>query len=126
MRLAHGWDVLVNARPNWPGNENNFPSKVFEYALSGCAILTSPVSGADQVLGEAAFYFDEHDFDRSLDDALERLSKVPRAELHQHGMKIQQRLLANYSWAQQGRRLAEFILNLLSSSSAKTRQSHQR
>ena len=124
VQLAHGWDVLVNARPNWPGNENNFPSKVFEYALSGCAILTSPVSGADQILGEDAFYFDETEFDRSLDDALERVSTLPRVELHQRGMKIQERLLSNYSWAQQGQCLADFLLSLLASSFTKSRQPH--
>ena len=113
VQLARGWDVLVNPRPIWPGNENNFPSKVFEYALSGRAILTSRVSGVDKLLGDQAFYFDEYDYDRSLGNALEQLIQVPRAELNRRGASVQEHLVTHYSWAQQGQRLAEFIADVL-------------
>jgi glycosyltransferase involved in cell wall biosynthesis len=109
LQLAATWDVLINPRPNCPGNENNFSSKVFEYGLSGRAILTSRVSGVERILGDQAFYFDENDFEASLDQALSRLATVPREELNRRGMSIQQRLVNNFSWLQQGRRLAGFI-----------------
>jgi glycosyltransferase involved in cell wall biosynthesis len=92
-----------------PGNENNFPSKIFEYALTGRAILTSPVSGVDRVLGEEAVYFDINDYDRSLDRRLEELAAIPRTELRRRGAAIQERLLRHYSWAQQGEKLARFL-----------------
>ena len=119
--FALNCDVLVNPRPLWPGNENNFPSKIFEYALSGRAILTSRVSVADRILGDQAFYFDEYDYDRSLGNALEQLTQVPRAELNRRGASVQERLLTNYSWAQQGERLASFIQLVL----AETRANRQ-
>jgi glycosyltransferase involved in cell wall biosynthesis len=109
LQFAQDCDVLINPRPNAPGNENNFPSKAFEYALSGRSILTTPLSGVDRILGESAFYFDENDFTRSLDEALERVTAVPREELNRRGKKIQERLLANFTWAQQGERLARFL-----------------
>jgi glycosyltransferase involved in cell wall biosynthesis len=113
VQLARGWDVLVNPRPICQGNENNFSSKVFEYALSGRSILTSRVSGADKILGDQAFYFDEYDYDRSLGNALDQLIQVPRAELNRRGANLQERLVTHYSWAQQGQRLAEFIADVL-------------
>lgn len=109
LQWAQGCDVLVNPRPKIPGNENNFSSKVFEYGLSGRAILTSRVSGVDHILGPDALYFDENDFDRSLDEALGRVSGLARAELLERGASLQARLLREYAWPLQGERLARFI-----------------
>jgi glycosyltransferase involved in cell wall biosynthesis len=109
LQWAQQCDVLVNPRPRVPGNENNFSSKVFEYGLSGRAILTSRVSGVDHILGPDALYFDENDFDRSLDEALGRVSALTRAELRERGANLQARLLTEYAWPLQGERLAGFI-----------------
>jgi glycosyltransferase involved in cell wall biosynthesis len=113
IALARDWDVLVNPRPLWPGNENNFSSKVFEYALSGRAILTSAVSGVDEVLGAEAFYFEARDFEPSLGAALAHISTLPRQELRRRGAAIQQRLLTQFSWSRQGEQLAQFLRRLL-------------
>jgi glycosyltransferase involved in cell wall biosynthesis len=113
LQWAQLCDVLVNPRPIMAGNDNNFSSKVFEYALSGRAILSSRLSGVDAVLGEEAFYFEADDFARSLDEALGRIGLMPRAELRRRGRAIQARLTAEYSWPRQGARLAEFIRRCL-------------
>lgn len=109
LDLSLACDVMVNPRPPWPGNENNFPSKVFEYALSGRAILTSRLAGVDAVLGDEAFYFDVRDFDRNLDRAFGEIAELPRAELQRRGAAIQARVVQNFSWERQARRLAEFL-----------------
>jgi glycosyltransferase involved in cell wall biosynthesis len=121
VQLASSWDVLVNARPLWPGNECNFSSKVFEYALGGRAILTSKVSGVDAVLGENAYYFDEGDFDCSLSQRLDELAATPRSELRRRGTAIQERLLRQYSWAQQGEKLAQFLVGVVDTLNAANR-----
>jgi len=113
LQLGRNWDVLVNPRPIRPGNQNNFPSKIFEYALSGRAILSSRPSGADVVLGSEAYYFDEHQFEPSLDQSLELLANTPREELNRRGTALQERFLSRYSWTQQGERLASFLGKLL-------------
>jgi glycosyltransferase involved in cell wall biosynthesis len=77
LQFGRRCDVLVNPRPATHGNENNFASKLFEYALSGRAILTSKLSGVEDVLGPGANYFDPHDFDRSLAAQLEQLARTP-------------------------------------------------
>jgi glycosyltransferase involved in cell wall biosynthesis len=113
VELARQWDVLVNPRPSLPGNENNFPSKVFEYALSGRAILSTRLSGVEQVLGPDAYYFDETTYDAALDQMLASLSQASRAELDRRGAAAQQHVLQRYSWSTQGQRLARFLCDLL-------------
>jgi glycosyltransferase involved in cell wall biosynthesis len=102
-------DVLVNPRPRLPENRNNFPSKVFEYALTGRAILSNQLSGADRILGPHAYYFDADAYQSSLNRMLDVLAATPRAELHQRGAQLQRHLLTEYSWETQGRRLAAFL-----------------
>jgi len=106
-------DVLVNPRPEAPGNRNNFPSKIFEYALTGRAVLSSRLSGADQILGAHAYYFDAHRYQTTLDPVLDMLAATPRAELRERGHALQQHLLANFQWAAQGPRLIAFLQHLL-------------
>jgi hypothetical protein len=109
LQFAQTCDVMVNPRPNAPGNENNFPSKAFEYALTGRAILTTALSGVDRILGEQAFYFDENAFETSLDEALVRISGLAPEELNRRGQAVQARLLSNFTWPQQGERLSVFL-----------------
>jgi glycosyltransferase involved in cell wall biosynthesis len=112
LRLAQSWDVLVNPRPPMPGNENNFPSKIFEYALCGRAILTSRMAGVDTVLGPEAFYFDTNDFRENLRDNLVALAGMRRAELRRRGIALRERVTVHYSWPKQAAAMAEFIARL--------------
>jgi len=108
-----GCDVLVNPRPIVPGNENNFSSKVFEYALTGRSILSSQLSGVENVLGPDAFYFDASDFERSLSSSLTRIAELERNELSRRGLAIQQRMASEFSWKAQGERLDRFLQSIL-------------
>ncbi len=102
-------DVLVNPRPATHGNENNFPSKIFDYALCSRAILSSTLGGVDAVLGNDATYFEPADFGRSLTDALTELVKTPRAELRRRGLALKRRVLSEYSWEKQADHITDFI-----------------
>ncbi|MCU0770909.1 MAG: glycosyltransferase family 4 protein [Verrucomicrobia bacterium] len=106
-------DVLVNPRPIVPGNENNFSSKVFEYALAGRCVLTSRLSGVGEVLGSEACYFDARDYESSLSASLDRLAATDREDLRRRGAAIQQRLCDEFSWAVQGQKLAGFLGGML-------------
>jgi glycosyltransferase involved in cell wall biosynthesis len=109
LRFGRCCDVLVNPRPATHGNENNFASKLFEYALCGRAILTSRLSGVEGVLGTQAFYFNAYDFEASLREAFASLSQVSRPELDRRGAAIQQRIVSTFSWQIQADRLASFL-----------------
>ena len=109
LRFGRSCDVLVNPRPATHGNENNFSSKLFDYALTGRSILTSRLSGVEEVLGPEAFYFDPHDFNQSLRASLVALAKTRRSELDRRGLAIQQRIVSHFSWTKQGARIASFL-----------------
>lgn len=113
LRLAVSWDVLVNPRPASPGNENNFPSKVFEYALCGRVIMTTRLAGVDAVLGPEAFYLDAERLKDDLRTQLPAIAAMPRAELRRRGNALCERVTAHYSWPQQAASMAEFITRLL-------------
>ena len=118
LRFGRSCDVLVNPRPFSHGNENNFASKLFDYALCGRSILTSRLSGVDGVLGPEAFYFDPHQFEPSLGHALTELVRSPRPELDRRGAAIQERIVRSFSWEAQASRLATFLRNLCAPPSA--------
>ena len=113
LRFGRRCDVLVNPRPATHGNENNFASKVFDYALSGRAILTSRLSGVEDVLGSDAFYFDAYDFEASLGTAFDQIRRTSRSELHRHGSSVQSKVLSEYSWAAQGRKISSFLRSVV-------------
>jgi glycosyltransferase involved in cell wall biosynthesis len=109
LRFGRLSDVLVNPRPATHGNENNFSSKLFEYALCGRAILTSQLSGVESVLGRHAAYFDPHNFKVSLEAKLCELAALPRSELNRRGLAIQRRVVTEFTWENQAARMAQFI-----------------
>jgi hypothetical protein len=109
LSFGRSCDVLVNPRPASYGNENNFSSKLFDYALAGRAILTSNLSGVEDVLGPDAFYFNAEDFHHSLRQSLHELSTLGRTELERRGAAVQQRVTSQFSWTSQGARLVAFL-----------------
>ena len=112
LKFAQTCDVLVNPRPQTPGNENNFPSKLFAYALAGRAILTTGFAGTAEVLGPEAFYLDGKNLAVSLQEQFTRLAAIPRPELRRVGKVLQDRIVDRYSWQQQAAAMAKFIARL--------------
>jgi len=112
LPFGQACDVLVNPRPRGFGNQNNFPSKVFDYALCGRAILSSRISGVDRVLGDQAFYYDAAGHPESLREALERIARIEPEELRRRGAAIQERVCQQYTWTIQAARMEEFLQNL--------------
>ncbi|MCB1128773.1 MAG: glycosyltransferase, partial [Verrucomicrobiae bacterium] len=106
---ARKFDVLVNPRPATWGNENNFPSKVFQYALAGRAILTTRLSGVEHVLGPGAVVIEPDPLVDNLKQAILATAQTDRIELRRRGEEIRQRVLGNYSWRRQARRVARFL-----------------
>ena len=93
--------MLVNARPPGHGNENNVPSKLFDYALCERAIVATKMSGVDEVLGPDAFYFDPANFNAGLRATLELAALTPRAELRRRGVNISERVKTEFNWLRQ-------------------------
>jgi len=109
LHFGRSCHVLVNPRPATHGNENNFASKLFDYALCGRAIMTTWMSGVQEVLGPEAFYLDAHDLENDLQRELVRIATLPRVELNRRGEAIQSRVLSGFSWQVQAGQLAGFL-----------------
>ncbi len=102
-------DVLINLRlPHW-GQENSAPSKVFEYGAAGRAILSTRTSGMDEILGAEGIYIETGNFEESLRQKLREVSAMNRAELQRRAAIIHDRIVKNYSWEEQARRIVEFL-----------------
>ena len=67
------------------------------------------MSGVEEVLGEAANYFDPENFSAALAEQFRALAAEPRVALAERGARLRARILANYTWSQQAERLAGFI-----------------
>ncbi len=108
-------DVLINPRPPVVGLENSFPSKIFEYAMSGKAILTTRTGGVDEVLGEEGLYLETENFEDALCQKLRAVAGMDRAELQRRGTAIRSRVLKDFNWDEQSRRMVEFLTELVNS-----------
>lgn len=113
LSWAQQVDVLINPRPPAMGLENSFPSKIFEYAMTGKAILSSRTGGVDQVLGPEGYYIDNEGFEVSLLHRLREIGGVSRSELKRRGTAIRKRILTEYNWDVQGRRMTDFLAGLV-------------
>jgi glycosyltransferase involved in cell wall biosynthesis len=106
-------DVLVNLRLPYWGQDISAPSKVFEYGVAGKAILSTRTAGIDEILGKEGIYIETENFEESLRQKLIEISAMDRGELQRRAMIIRDRIVTNYSWAEQARRIVEFLNKLL-------------
>ncbi|MGC9942033.1 MAG: glycosyltransferase [Verrucomicrobiota bacterium] len=106
-------DVLINPRLPILGLENSFPSKIFEYAMTGKAILSTRTGGVDEVLGEEAFYLGTDKFEEVLCQRIREVSTTQRGELARRGLALRHRVLNNYNWDEQARRMLEFFEGII-------------
>ncbi len=109
LAWAQKVDVLINPRLAFWGLENSFPSKIFEFGMTGKAILTTRTGGVDEVLGQDGMYLDANNFENSLGQKMREIAGMKRAELQQRGTAIRNRLLKDFNWDEQGRRMVEFL-----------------
>ena len=111
LAWAQNVDVLINPRlPMWA---NSFSSKIMEYGMTGKAILSTKVGGVDEVLGESGLFFDAENLEESLRQSLQTVAQMDRAELNARGAAIRQRILQEYNWDVQARRMVDFFTSSL-------------
>jgi glycosyltransferase involved in cell wall biosynthesis len=109
-------DVLVNPRLPFAGWDNSFPSKLFEYGMTGKAILSTRACGVDQVLQAAGLYIDDcANLEDSLLQQFQVVSAMSRDELRQRGSVIRQRIVNEFNWDVQARRIVAFVEELIKS-----------
>lgn len=113
LAWAQKVDVLINPRVASWGLENSFPSKIFEFGMTGKAILTTRTGGVDEVLKDDGLYLDGESLEASLREQMPLVAKMDRAELQRRGTAIRNRLLKEYNWDEQARRMVVFLQGLV-------------
>ncbi len=111
MAWAQRVDVLINPRlPIW---ENSFPSKIFQYGITGKAILSTRIGGVDEVLGEQGIYFDAQNLEEALCQKLREVAAMDHAELQSRGAAIRKLMLTDYNWDAQAQRMVAFMKKII-------------
>jgi len=107
LAWAQNVDVLINPRlPVWA---NSFSSKIFQYGITGKAILSTRIGGVDEVVGENGIYFDANDLENSLCQKLTEVAGMDREELQRRGAAIRERMLREFNWDTQAARMIDFL-----------------
>ena len=113
LAWAQKVDVLINVRlPLW-GQDNSAPSKVFEYGVAGKAILSTRTAGMDEILGSEGIYIETDHFEDSLRQKLRAVAAMERAELQRRAAIIRTRMLKEFNWDEQSRRIVEFTRGIV-------------
>ena len=113
LAWAQKVDVLINPRLPFWGQVNSFPSKIFEFGMTGKAILSTRTGGVDQVLLDEGIYLETENFEDSLRRKIREVAAIDRAELQRRGMAIRNRILKDFNWDTQARRMIEFLTRLV-------------
>ena len=105
---ASGCHVLVNPRPAEYGNDNNFPSKIFDYIQLGRLVLSSVTPTLQHAFGESLMWYDA-DKPNALSEVLERVSQIKISLLIQDGINLRDRYTKRFSWKEQIGSLKEWM-----------------
>lgn len=107
-RWALSCHVLVNPRPAEYGNDNNFPSKIFDYIQLGRPVLSSVTPTLQHAFGESLMWYDA-DKPNALSEALERVSRKRVSLLIQDGRNLREKYAKRFSWKEQIGNLKEWM-----------------
>jgi hypothetical protein len=97
---ASSCHMLVNPRPAGYGNDNNFPSKVFDYLQLGRPILSSITPTLQHAFGDSVMWYDA-DRPQALSEALVRVSQKSISLLIQDGANLRDEYAQRFSWEEQ-------------------------
>lgn len=108
---ASSCHMLVNPRPAEYGNDNNFPSKIFDYIQLGRPVLSSVTPTLQHAFGESLMWYDV-DKPNALSEALERVSQIRIPLLIQDGVNLRDKYAKRFSWKEQIGSLKEWMRQL--------------
>ena len=108
---ASSCHVLVNPRPAGYGNENNFPSKIFDYVQLGRPVLSSATPTLKHAFGDLVMWYDA-DIPNALSEALRVVSEKSIAELGKKGADLKNAYAASFSWGERVRNLKQWMCQI--------------
>jgi glycosyltransferase involved in cell wall biosynthesis len=108
-RWASGCHVLVNPRPAGYGNDNNFPSKLFDYMQLGRAVVSSRTPTLEHAFGDTLIWYDAAN-PNGLAQALIDVSKKNTTDLMQSGAKLRGKYSTAYAWDETIKGLKQWLV----------------
>ena len=108
---ASSCHALVNPRPAGYGNENNFPSKVFDYVQLGRPVLSSVTPTLKHAFGDLVMWYDA-DNPHALSEALAGIAQKSIAELAREGADLRKAYAASFSWEERVRNLKQWMCQI--------------
>lgn len=101
--------ILVNPRPiTDPISKVTFPSKIFEYMLSGSVVLTTRLNGFTPEYENKVFFVDSNEPD-VLGEKINEILKISYEELKEFGLNARNFVIENKSWDRQCNKIVEFL-----------------
>ena len=101
--------MLINPRViNDPIAEVTFPSKTFEYMLSGTPVLTTRLNGYSEEY-EGKMIFTESDSAEQIAEGIEKVKKMGKEELENISREAKNFVMEKRCWSVQSKKIADFI-----------------
>lgn len=101
--------LLVNPRPiEDPISQVTFPSKIFEYMVSGTAILTTKLNGFTPEYYSLMYFIDDNNIE-SIVNGINYIMKKDFKELNSISKKAKKFVIENKKWDLQTQRVYEFM-----------------
>lgn len=101
--------LLINPRPiDDPISRVTFPSKIFEYLMSGTVVLTTKMSGfTDEYLDKMIFMDDDaQGIARKIDESMQ----IPCDKMNEMANRAYQFVTKEKNWELQGKKIHEFLM----------------
>ena len=105
--------LLVNPRPTQSHIAMvTFPSKIFEYLMSGRPVMTTRLNGFSADYDDLLFWVDG-DTPEALAARINRIGTMEDAQLTQQAQTAREYLLKHKTWEQNARRIHDFLVEIL-------------
>lgn len=106
--MVAAW-ILISPRPtNTPIAQTTFPSKIFEYLMSGTPVLSTRLNGFTEEYSDKMFWIEKNDAD-GIANAINSLTCMSKKDLESKAEKARNFVVNNKSWDKQVRRMVDFI-----------------
>ena len=112
LKIQRGAWLLVNPRPvGDPIARVTFPSKIFEYMVSGTPVLTTKLNGFTDEYYDKMFFIDENS-PSVLAEKISALAKMDEEELKKKAAEARKFVLEKKNWQCQAEKIYYFLTDL--------------
>ena len=109
QKQQEAWGLINPRITEDPIAKVTFPSKTFEYLLSGTPVITTRLNGYGPEY-ENCMIFAEQDTPEGIAAAINRMLEMPASELEDMASRARNMVCTQKTWGKQAQRIAEFLV----------------